>query len=228
MISGPIGSGTRNTFGIPFLSKGPPGLVRVLNSIIDGMDRMRIGSSADIVAEQTGGRTLLRFRVPLEAMVRRVSPEISHPFKVRLTDTTDPAAPKATIDASSYLWTGYQNAGATQTITDLTTPITLAANMRVYLRLTVSSLTITATAIVTSTSALGNVVTSGSPASQTQANWLIGRVQSGALPAGKAGFGFSISGTAYHFEQTLFSHLIATSVCVNGQPSYVLQPHSGS
>jgi hypothetical protein len=157
------------------------------------------------------------------ALIEAVTPP--HPFQVTLTN---PSTPSATISANSYVWSGYTTAGTTETITDLTTAITLAANTRVYLRLTVSSLAVTARAIVTATSAVANVVTSGSPAAQTQANWLIGRVGSGALPAGARGFNFAIGTDAYHFEQTLFDHLTTINACVNGTPSIILTPLPGS
>jgi hypothetical protein len=145
-----------------------------------------------------------------------------HPFKVALVT---PATPTAAITASSRLYKSISTTD-TQTITDLTTAFTLASNTHVWIQVTVSALAVTAASRQTGTAWPTLIVTSGTPAAQTQFNIPVGRVVASAPT--KPGFEFSISGTAYHFEQCLFSHLLTESRCNNGTPVLFAFPWSGA
>ena len=142
------------------------------------------------------------------ADAQAVSP---HPFQVFVSSTTDPAAPKARVLSSSRLYRSLSTTD-TQSITGLNTDITLANNTRIWLQVTVSSLATTAASIQSGSAFPALVVLSGS--NQTQFNVPIGRVTASAPTA--PGFEFDISGTTYHFEQCLFSHLLAENRCNSG------------
>lgn len=137
-----------------------------------------------------------------------------HPFKVLLTDTSVAASPKCAIIAESRLYTALSPSAAA-TITALTTEITLTATTKIWLKGTVSSLATTAAAITT-TNPTDPITVSGS--SQTEYHVLIGKVASGSN-SDAPGFDFTISGAAYHFEQTCFSHLLVENRCNNGVPA---------
>lgn len=145
-----------------------------------------------------------------------------HPFRLSLVNTSTPTA---AIDASSRLYKSISTTD-TQGITNLATAFTLASNTYVWIEVTVSSLAVTAAERKTGTAWPSLVVTSGSPAAQTQFNIPVGRVVSS--DATKPGFEFSISGTGYHFEQCLFSHLLIENRCNNGTPILYAFPWGGA
>jgi len=88
----------------------------------------------------------------------------------------------------------------------------------------------TAASRQTGTSFPSFVVTSGSPAAQTQFNVPIGRVDS--TDPTKPGFEFSITAsgttTGYHFEQCLFSHLLIEARCDSGATTLYGFPWGGA
>lgn len=144
------------------------------------------------------------------------------PFSVALVNS---ATPTAAVSAHSRLYKSISTTD-TQTITDLSTAFTLANNTHVWIQVTVSSLAITAASRQTGTAWPSLVVTSGSPAAQTQFNIPVGRVV--ASDPNKPGFEFSIAGTKYHFEQCLFSHLLVENRCNNGTPIIYGFPWGGA
>lgn len=150
-----------------------------------------------------------------------------HPFQVSISDQSDPANPKANIQASSRIYPGL--GASALSITDLTTEFILASLTCVWIEVTVSAMSATAAARKTGTSFPSLVVISGSPAAQTQFNVPIGRVVSSDLA--KPGFEFSItaSGTTtnYHFEQCLFSHLLIQTICADGTAALYGFPWGG-
>ena len=144
-----------------------------------------------------------------------------HPFRVWLSD---PATPKANITGGRL----YKSISATDTdgISDLTTEFVLAANTCVWIQVTVAALEVTAASRQTGTAWPALVVTSGSPAAETQFNIPVGRVV--ASGASKPGFEFAIAGVAYHFEQCLFAHLLVEDRCYNGTPILYGFPWGGA
>lgn len=128
-----------------------------------------------------------------------------HPFKVSLTDA---AGPTATIIAESRIYDQSVLASATSplNISNLTTPITLTASTKIWLKGSVSSLSTIGSLSITTTNPALPVTTAGSPAAQTEYHVLIGKVTASNPDA--PGFEFVSGGTTYHFEQCLFSHLM--------------------
>jgi hypothetical protein len=218
----------RNSFGIPFIRTGPENLKSVINLILAALDSVRCQPSADIDSLVTAEGTLNRLRQATGDGRRRESAFL-HPFRVSLSDTSDPAAPTAAISASSRLYKSISSTN-TQAITDLTTAFALAIDTHVWIQVTVSSLAITAASRQTGTAWPTLVVTSGSPAVQSQFNIPIGRVVASAPT--KPGFEFAITSggttTPYHFEQCLFSHLLAENRCNNGTTILYAFPWGGA
>jgi hypothetical protein len=143
------------------------------------------------------------------------------PFEVYLSN---PATPAANIRSTSRF---YAILGTSATsITDLTTEFTLANNTYVWLQVTVSSLAVTAVSRQTGTAWPSLIVTSGSPAVQTQFNVPIGKVTASNPYA--PGFEFDLAGTIYHFEQCLFSHLLVENRAYSGTPIIYAFPWCGA
>lgn len=61
---------TKNTFGIPYFTKGPPKLIARLNLMIDALDAVRVQRSVDIDSAVGPGGTLLTIRNPQGATGR--------------------------------------------------------------------------------------------------------------------------------------------------------------
>jgi hypothetical protein len=109
----------------------------------------------------------------------------------------------------------YSDLSTAETITSLTTPITLGATTKIWLKGTVSAYEITG-ASITTTNPAGPITRSSGD--QTEFHVLIGKVVSGAQPTAP-GFDFTLSGDDYHFEQTCFTHLLAKMQCESGSPA---------
>jgi len=142
-----------------------------------------------------------------------------HPFQVYLTTSGN-----ANILTESRAYTSLGTSSTS--ITNLTTAFSLASNTYVWLQFTVSSLAVTAISRQTGTAWPSLVVTSGSPAVQTQFNVPIGKVTSSKPTA--PGFEFKKSGTSYHFEQLLFSHLLVENRYNNLTAQIYAFPWSGA
>lgn len=142
------------------------------------------------------------------------------PFQAYLSSPTE-----IKINASSRL---YKSISTTDTLTvsALSTAITLASNTCVWVRVTVSSLVPSLPVIISGTAYPALIVTSGSPSVQTQFNIPLGKVT--ATNTNAPGFEFNISGTAYHFEQCLFSHLLVENRAQSGVPIIYAFPYSGA
>ena len=143
----------------------------------------------------------------------------NHPFRVYL-DT----AGTANILAESRVYTSLGTSATS--ITDLTTAFSLASNTYVWLQFTVSSLAVTAISRQTGTAWPSLVVTSGSPAAQTQFNVPVGKVT--ATKPTAPGFEFNIGSTTYHFEQCLFNHLLVENRASSSTPIIYAFPWSGA
>lgn len=195
----------RNALGIRYVQAGPPGTRAVLNQIIAAMDFLYPRATADIVPSVSKDGTLYRFRQAQPASTLRAVTAPIFPFQVYVSDTSTAGTIKASIRASSRVYS-LLTSFSSFLITDLVTEFTLATDTCVWLEFTVSSLTVTAVARKTGSAFPAPVVTSGSPAAQTQFNVPIGRVVASAPT--KPGFEFFLAGAVYHFEQCLFSHLI--------------------
>lgn len=187
------------------------------------MDFLYPRVSADIVPSVSKDGALYRLREAQDSKSSKVDVGPVHPFAVYLSNPADPAAPKANIYAASRLYKSISTTN-TQTITDLTTEFTLAANTCVWLEVTVVGLAVTAATRKTGTTWPSLVVYSGSPSAQAQYNVPIGRVAA-TVPTSSAlysrikpGFDFTISGASYHFEQCLFSHLLSMLHVENNTP----------
>lgn len=146
-----------------------------------------------------------------------------HPFRVYLSDISDPSAPEVSIISESRMYTVLSPASAIS-ITSLTTAITLTSTTRIWIKGTVSSLS-TSSATITTTNPSNLITTSGG--AQTEFHVLVGKVTSGSN-ADAPGFDFTISGTPYHFEQTLFNHLLIESRCNSGTPVIYPFPFTGT
>lgn len=170
-----------------------------VNEVIDANPPITAGRFIKITKDFD--KTLISSDITSDSISTISKTAFSHPFKVYLDggDVT-----KAKILSQSRVYTLLQTASTT--ITDLTTAFTLASNTYVWLQFTVSSLAVTAISRQTGTAWPSLIVTSGSPAVQTQFNVPIGKVTASAPTA--PGFEFIIGSTAYHFEQCLFSHLL--------------------
>ncbi len=215
--------------GLPTFREGmalaPQLTARALNAIVAAIRRNRVTPGPNQLLDQSTGGT--------QVWNRRGRSIISQgpilPFSVSLVTPASDTAPTAGLQVSSRI---YKSISTTNTlsITDLGTAITLASNTYVWIQVTVSALAPTAAAIITGTAWPSLVVTSGSPAAQTQFNVPIGRVM--ATAPTKPGFEFSItiSGvtTYYHFEQCLFSHLLIEDRCNNGTPIIYAFPWGGA
>lgn len=174
-----------------------------INEIIDANPPLRAGAGINISTSQL--HTLISLEDP-----GATQSAFHFPFEVYLAGTAT-----ANIRASSRLYKSISTTD-TQAITNLTTAFTLASNTHVWIEVTVSSLAVTGASRQTGTAWPSLVVTSGTPAAQTQFNVPVGRVV--ASDPTKPGFEFAISGVGYHFEQCLFSHLLVEDRCFNGTP----------
>lgn len=145
-----------------------------------------------------------------------------HPFKVVQTSTNSATC---AIIGESRLYSSLSSSSS-YTISSLTTSITLTATTVIWLKVSVTSLAPTA-ATITTTSPSDFVTTSGSPAAQTEFHVCIGKVTSGTN-ADAPGFDFLISGTNYHFEQTLFNHLLIENRAKSGVAIIYAFPFSGA
>jgi hypothetical protein len=143
-----------------------------------------------------------------------------HPFKVSLTDTSDPDEPLAAITAKSLLYT---NLSTLEPITALTTPFVLTDTTKVWLKGTVASYELTGASITTVTPASPVTYASGA---QTEFHLLLGRVLVGVHPTAP-GFPFTISGVAHHFEQMLNTHLLLRLICNSGEPALYPLAYAG-
>ncbi|MDF3056806.1 MAG: hypothetical protein K0R17_1021 [Rariglobus sp.] len=76
---------TRNSFGILFLTIGPPGLVKVINQILAALDALRVQRSLDIDPLVTVEGTLLTIRNPATGG-GRVRTTTTYPLDLSLTD----------------------------------------------------------------------------------------------------------------------------------------------
>jgi hypothetical protein len=189
-----------------------------MNALVDGIEANRImpgvgtrlQKSAQGVAVNNSRNSQTLFTPPM-------------PFAVSQTDFSD-TTPKATISAYSRLYLSLGTSAAT--VTGLTTEFALASNTHVWLQCSVASLAVTASAITTGTAWPTLVVTSGSPAVQSQFNVPIGKVTASAPSA--PGFEFALSTTTYHFEQCLFSHLLVENRFSNLVATIYAFPWSGA
>jgi hypothetical protein len=189
-----------------------------INNHADLIKPLKAGKGIQIA--QDGEKVLVSSFISQADINNLILPQISYPFKVFLEDE---ATPKANIIAESRAYTSLGTSATS--ITNLTTAFTLASNTYVWIQFTVSSLAVTAISRQTGTAWPSLVVTSGSPAAQTQFNVPVGKVTASKPTA--PGFEFSISGTNYHFEQCLFSHLLVSGICNSGTPALYAFPFSG-
>jgi hypothetical protein len=172
------------------------GIAEKVNEVIAAHPPLKAGENVTIT--QSEEHTLISVsQASINQSIARAG--FNHPFRVYL-DT----AGTAKILAESRAYTSLDTSATT--ITNLTTAFSLASNTYVWLQFTVSALAVTAISRQTGTAWPSLVVTSGSPITQTQFNVPIGKVTASKPTA--PGFEFSISGTNYHFEQLLFSHLL--------------------
>lgn len=183
-----------------------------VNEIIDANPPLKAGSGINI------SKSALHTLISIEEQPQNI---FYHPFKVYLPDESSPSAK---ILAESRVYTSIGTTSTT--ITDLTTAFTLTSNTYVWLQFTVSSLGVTAVSRQAGTAWPSLIVTSGSPAAQTQFNVPIGKVTASAPSA--PGFEFITGGATYHFEQCLFSHLLVELRTINGLPSIYAYPWSGA
>lgn len=183
-----------------------------VNEIIDANPPLKAGAGINI------SKSALHTLISIEEQPQNI---FYHPFKVYLPDESSPSAK---ILAESRVYTSIGTTSTT--ITDLTTAFTLASNTYVWLQFTVSSLAVTAVSRQTGTAWPSLVVTSGSPAIQTQFNVPIGRVTASNPDA--PGFEFNLSGTTYHFEQCLFNHLLVENRSQSSTPIVYAFPWSGA
>jgi hypothetical protein len=150
--------------------------------------------------------------IDAQELARRLGEQVVgtsvHPFRVELLDA---GTPSAKINAASRL---YSDLSTSATITDLATAITLTSTTKVWLKGTVTALELTG-ASITTTNPSGPITTASG--AQTEFHVLIGKVVSGTQAT--PGFDFEISGTPYHFEQTLTTHLLVKLVCNSGAPA---------
>lgn len=185
-----------------------------VNEIIDANPPLKAGAGINI------SKSALHTLISIEQQIENI---FYHPFKVSLSDLST-TAPKAKISAYSRLYISLGTNAAT--ITSLTSEITLASNTYVWLQCSVSTLNVYSPTIVTGTAWPTLIVTSGSPATQTQFNVPIGKVTASAPSA--PGFEFTLSATKYHFEQCLFSHLLVENRASGSTPVVYAFPWSGA
>ena len=190
-----------------------------INNHADLIKPLKAGKGIQIAED--GEKTLVSSFIGQADINNLILPQISYPFKVFLEDE---ATPKANIIAESRAYTSLGTSATT--ITNLTTAFTLASNTYVWLQFTVSSLAVTAISRQTGTAWPSLVVTSGSPAAQTQFNVPIGKVTASKPTA--PGFEFTVSGTSYHFEQLLFSHLLVEARLSSTTATIYAFPWSGA
>jgi hypothetical protein len=172
------------------------GIAAKVNEVIAAHPPLKAGENVTIT--QSEEHTLISVdQASINQSIARAS--FNHPFRVYLT-----ASGTAKILPESRVYTSFKTSEAS--ITNLTTAFSLASNTYVWIQFTVSALAITAISRQTGTAWPSLIVTSGSPAVQTQFNVPVGKVT--AANPNAPGFEFSISGTNYHFEQCLFSHLL--------------------
>jgi hypothetical protein len=195
-------------------------LAKKINELCENLKPIRAGKLIQLTESKSD--ILVSLTLTEESLVSALADFISFPFKVSIVDQSTPTA---AISGSSRLYKSI-SATDTQTITDLTTAFTLASDTHVWIQVTVSSLAVTAASRQTGTAWPSLVVTSGTPAAQTQFNIPVGRVV--ASDPTKPGFEFSISGTGYHFEQCLTSHLLVENRCNNGTPILYAFPWGGA
>lgn len=183
-----------------------------VNEIIDANPPLKAGAGINI------SKSALHTLISIEDQPQNI---FYHPFKVYLPDESSPSA---NILAESRVYTSIGTTSTT--ITNLTTAFTLASNTYVWLQFTVSSLSVTAISRQTGTAWPSLVVTTGTPATQTQFNVPIGRVTASNPDA--PGFEFNLSGTTYHFEQCLFNHLLVMNTASGSVPIVYGFPWSGA
>ena len=181
--------------------------VNGLLSWAEPWDKMKVGTGLKLT--RAPGGHLLSVDTSQMAQVMAGSGALpgsrSLPFAVRLSN---PATPAATIAAESYLYDSL-SAALPRNIGSLTTPITLTSSTKIWLRVTFISAAVNGATITTTNPT--NIVTS------SDFHVLIGRVVlASSVDASTPGFAFSISGTDYYFEQTLFTHLRASVFCNSG------------
>jgi hypothetical protein len=196
------------------------GIVDKLNEVIAANPPLQAGKGIKIDTAKENRIISIKLTADdIEQIVGLNALRRTLPFQAYLT-----AASQIKINAASRL---YKSISSTDTLTvsALSTAITLASNTCVWVQVTVSSLAATAATIASGTAYPTLVVTSGSPAAQTQFNVPLGKVT--ATNPTAPGFEFSISGTAYHFEQCLFNHLLAELRVVNNVPVLFGMPYSG-
>lgn len=181
-----------------------------VNEVIDAHLPLKAGRFIKITTSNEN--VLISCNITDQELGLSSSATFYHPFKVVLTN---PGTPSVNIIAESRLYSALSPA-ATLTIGNLTTTITLTSTTKIWLRGTVSSSLVTSVPIITTTDPANLITYSG--ATQTQWHVLIGKVSSGAN-ADAPGFDFQISGADYHFEQTLFNHLLIEYRCNTGYPS---------
>ena len=194
-------------------------IAKKLNEVIDANPPI-VGGTGIKVTDSTENRliTIDPFTIQNVAGVG-----FYHPFKVVLTNAATPAC---AIIAESRLYSSLSTS-ASYTITSLTTAITLTSSTKIWLKVSVNSSLAPTAATITTSSPSDLVTTSGSPAAQTQFHVCIGKVTSGAN-ADAPGFDFKISGTNYHFEQTLFNHLLIENRAKSRVPIIYAFPFSGA
>lgn len=145
----------------------------------------------------------------------------AHPFRVQVNDDGDAQILSTT---ASYLHENYLAASGL-TITALNTAFALASNTHAWIEVAIDSyVEITASELKTGTAFPEPFVSSGSV--QTQYNIPVGRVVADAQP-GMPGFDFTISSTAYHWQQLLREHQIMESYCFSGVPGLKAFPWQG-
>lgn len=77
---------TKNSFGTPYLTQGPPKLLAVLNAHTAAIDALRVQRSVDMDALVTPEGTLLTIRNPATIKRQSTTTSPSYPFDLTLTD----------------------------------------------------------------------------------------------------------------------------------------------
>lgn len=194
-------------------------IAKKINEIIDRNQPLKAGTGITITESETS-RLISLDSSTYGSVTERF--KFYHPFKVVQTSANSTTC---AIIGESRLYSSLSSSSS-YTISSLTTSITLTATTVIWLKVSVTSLAPTA-ATITTTSPSDFVTTSGSPAAQTEFHVCIGKVTSGTN-ADAPGFDFTISGNAYHFEQTLFNHLLIENRARSGVAIIYAFPFSGA
>jgi len=195
-------------------------IAKKINEIIDRNQPLKAGTGITITESETS-RLISLDSSTYGSVTERF--KFYHPFKVVQTSAN---STKCAIIGESRLYSSLSSSSS-YTISSLTTSITLTATTVIWLKVSVNSSLAPSAATITTSSPSDLVTTSGSPAAQTQFHVCIGKVTNGAN-ADAPGFDFQISGTNYHFEQTLFNHLLIENRAKSGVPIIYAFPFSGA